>query len=143
MAVPADPRVDNFAAALRATKDILPYLVLFYAIDVFIWYNADRSTYADGQLVSNLVISSIFIAGFWFIDFFRARGRMKAAHAAEARVIYVQQPVYAPAPPGYGYPPYPPYPPQGAPGAPPPWPPAPPQAPPPPPPKKPPPEGSA
>ncbi len=142
MAAPSQPRVDNFAAALRATKDILPYLILFYAIDVFIWYNSDGGRYADAQLVSNLLISSLFIAGFWVIDFFRARGRMKAAQ--QARVIVVQQPVYVQAPPGYPYPPYPPYPgypQQAAPGAPPPLPPPP--SPGPPPAQKRPPEGSA
>lgn len=144
MAAPAAYRVDNFAAALQATKDILPYLGLFYAIDVFIWYNGGGDTYASAQLASNIMISTFFIAGFWAINFFRGRSRLKAAAEQQGRTMVVQQPVYTPAPPGYAYPQYPgyyPYPPQGAPGAPPLQPPAPPPAPWPE--KKQPPEGSA
>lgn len=146
MAVAAAPRVDNFAAALRATKDIVPYLILFYGINIFIWYNSTRGDSADAQLVSNMMISSVFLAGFWVIDFFRARGRMKAVLSGQPQVIVVQQPVYVPAPPGYAYPTYPPYagyPPQGAPAPPPGLPASPPPAPPPSPPQKPPREGSA
>ncbi len=142
MAAPSPPpRIDNFAAAIRATKDVLPYGVLFFALNFFFWYQGTPGPYNDLQLVQNLLFVSLLTFGFWVIDFFRARGRMKAGGDAQPRVIYVQQPVYVPAPPGYVYPPYPPYPAQGAPGAPTTQPPAPADSPPPA--QKPPPEGSA
>lgn len=116
MGVPAAPRVDNFAAALQATKNVLPYAILFFGLNFFFWYQGTPGPYNDLQLVQNLLFVSLLVAGFWVIDFFRARGRLKQAQSAQPQVIVVQQPVYVPAPPGYAYPPYPP---QGASGAPP------------------------
>jgi hypothetical protein len=155
------PRVDNFAALIRAIKDILPYAVLFYAIDVFIWWNGRPSfpgvpSEANDQgLVQNMLFSTLFILGFFAIDFFRARSRQKQAIQAQAQVIVVQQPIYMQPPPGYAYAPYPQQPggqpplppPQGAPYYPPyppqPPPPAPPPPPPPPDVRRRPPEGQA
>lgn len=107
-------RVDNFAAAVAALKSVLPFLVLFYVIDYFL-YTQNSS---EAGLVFNIIVSTLFIFGFFVIDFFRVRGRMKAAlNAPPQQVIVVQQPVYMQAPPGYAYPP--PYPQQGQQGAPP------------------------
>ena len=129
-AAPA-PRVDNFAALVRAIKDILPYAVLFYAIDLIIWWNGQPpagvpSTPNDLNLVQNMMFSTLFVVGFFVIDFFRARSRQKQAARAPAQVIVVQQPVYMQPPPGYAYVPYPAQPgapplqpPQQAPGQPP------------------------
>jgi len=115
VAVAAGPRIDNFAAALQATKNVLPYAILFFGINFFFWYQGTPGPSSDLQLVQNLLFVSLLTAGFWLIDFFRVRGRLKQAQAAQPQVIVVQQPVYVPAPPGYAFPPYPP---PGAPGGP-------------------------
>jgi len=108
MAVPV--KVNNGAALLRAGKDILPYAILFYMIDFFIWYASPSSLVADANLASNILISSVFIAGFFVIDFHRSRKAQKMAMesaAAAPRVVVVQQPVYLQGPPpGYPYPGY-------------------------------------
>lgn len=107
MAAPQGYKVDNFAAVVQAIKDILPYLALFYIIDFVLWYMGNPGPSNDASLRFNIMFSSLFIAGFFVIDFFRARGRQKAAFAHPQQVIVVQQPVYMQAPPGYAYPPYP------------------------------------
>ncbi len=95
-----------------AAKQVLPFLALFYAIDFFLYFNSSQSSFAEESLWRNIFISSLFILGFFAIDFFRARSRMKSMmNAPPQQVIVVQQPVYIPAQ-GYGYPPY------GPPGAP-------------------------
>jgi hypothetical protein len=109
------PKVNNGAAALRAARDILPYAVLFYFINFFIWYQGAPSPGNDQNLISNIFISSLFVAGFFFIGFARVRRNLRssAEAAANQRVVVYQQPVYVQGPPP-GYP-YAPYPPQGAP----------------------------
>ncbi len=119
MAAPR-PRVDNFAALMWAIKNILPYAVLFYAIDIFIWWNGQPPSGVPSEsnnrnLIQNVVFSSLFVVGYFLINFFRARSRQKQAMMAPAQVVVLQQPIYVQAPPGYVYPPYP-----GQPGAPPP-----------------------
>ena len=89
---------DNFQAVWIATKGILPYAVLFYAIDIFVW---GGSSFA---MIRNIEISTLFIVGFFVINFLRVRARQKEmATMPQRQVIVVQQPVYMPPPPGYGY----------------------------------------
>ena len=114
MATPA--RADNGAALLGAGRGILPYAILFYLIDFFIWYSSPPGPVADANLSFNLMISSVFIAGFFLINFRRVKTSALEARA-QPRVVYVPQPVYVQGPPpGYPYPGYAPppgYPPYG------------------------------
>jgi hypothetical protein len=100
-------KYDNFQALMAAAKGVLPYAVLFYAIDIFVWGGSDAA------MIRNIEISSLFIGGFFVINFMRVRQRQKAiAMMPQQQVIVVQQPVYMQPPPGYGYAPG--SPPQGA-----------------------------
>lgn len=117
----AAARVDNVAALLGAGRGILPYAVLFYIIDLFIWYANPPGPANDANLAFNLLLSSVLVAGFFFMNFFRIRRAYKEP-PPQPRVVYVPQPVYVQGPPpGYpGYAPPPGYPAYGYPQAPPP-----------------------
>jgi hypothetical protein len=112
----AAPSPTNYAAAAaRAGKNLLPYVVLFYLIDVVLWWPTQGAAGSAGGLVFNVLVSTLFLLGFFLIDFYRGIRAQRQSVLGQGgdRVVVVQQPVYMQPPPGYGYPPYaqpPPYP---------------------------------
>jgi hypothetical protein len=50
--VAAPVRVNNGAALLGAARGILPYAILFYVIDFFIWYSNAQPRFKHLDLVS-------------------------------------------------------------------------------------------